>query len=237
MHSILLIIVFSLILNSTQAQSDKKAKVKRYLYHSHGISFQNFENLNARVALYPQYAKAKSSTGTLQFGVFAQRNRWLTSYSINGGNSLSGDRKKKNSATIFLGSSADLGYNIIQSNRLSIYPFAGFGYENYKLKYNRDISALPFDSVLQSSAYLQEIEQPVFNNAFLAYRFGFGMFVTSRKFQQNSIGLQVGYTGSFGEKDWKANKTQILLNSPQDALAKVFASVLIRYQLKKNRQT
>ena len=70
------------------------------------------------------------------------------------------------------------------------------------------------------------------------YRLGMGVFVTSKKHTQNSVGLQVGYTGGFSPQEWKINKTQTLLNSPADKLSKISASVLIRYELRRkgNRQ-
>lgn len=228
-------LTFCLIIYSTitHAQSNGKPKVKRYFFHSHGISFQKFENLNKRVAAYPQFEQAKNSTGTLQFGTFAERNRVITGFSINAGSSLSGDREKKSTATSFFGMSADVGYNFLKSSRVSLYPFAGLSYETYKVKYNHDVSAIPFDSVLQSNNFQQRVENLVFNNSFLVHRLGIGVIVTSKKHPQNSLGLQVDYTGSFSGNKWKVNKSQTLLNSPLDKLSKVSASVLIRYQLKR----
>ncbi len=217
------------------AQNNSKKVVKRMLFHSHGISFQKFENLNKRIASYPQFERAKNSTGTLQFGTFAERKRLITGFSINAGSSLSGDREKKSTATSFFGLSADVGYNLLKGSRVSLYPFAGLGYETYKMKYNRDVSSLPFDSVLQSNTFQQRTENLIFNNSFLVYRLGMGVFVTSKKHTQNSVGLQIGYTGGFSSQEWKINKTQILMNSPVDKLSKISASVLLRYELRKPR--
>jgi hypothetical protein len=112
------------------------------------------------------------------------------------------------------------------------------GYETYKVNYNRDVSSIPFDSVLLSNTFQQRVENLVFNNSFLLYRLGMGVFITSKKHTQNSVGLQVGYTGGFSPQEWKINKTQTLLNSPADKLSKISASVLIRYELRRkgNRQ-
>lgn len=223
---------------ATSFAQKSKPEIKRLFFHSHGISFQKFENLNKRVAVYSQFEQAKNSTGTLQFGTFAERKRIITGFSINGGSSLNGDREKKSTATSFIGLSADVGYNLLKSSRVSLYPFAGLGYETYKVKYNRDVSSIPFDSVLQSNNFQQRAENLVFNNSFLVYRLGMGLFVTSIKNTQNSLGLQVGYTGAFSSQEWKINKTQILMNSPKDMLSKISASLLIRYELrrKNNRQ-
>jgi len=214
------------------AQSNREKVVKRMFYHSHGISFQKFENLNNRISAYPQFEQTKNSTGTLNFGTFAERNRLITGFSINAGSSLSGDRDKKSSALSFHGLSADVGYNLLKDSRVSLYPFAGLGYETYKVKYNRDVSSIPFDSVLQSNNFQQQAENLVFNNSFLIYRLGMGVSIASKKHIQNSLGLQLDYTGGFKENDWKINKSQSLLNSPKDKLSKLTVSILIRYQLK-----
>ncbi len=214
------------------AQNKPKPEVKRMFFHSHGISFQKQENLNKRIAAYPQFEQAKNSTGTLQFGMFAERNRLITGYSINTGSSLSGDREKKSTNTSFFGLSADVGYNLLKSTRVSLYPFVGLGYETFKVRFNRDVSNVPFDSVLMSNNAQQRVENLDFDNSFFVFRAGLGLFVSSKLHVQNSVGLQVGYTGSFVEQEWKINKTQTLLNSPKDKLSKLAASILIRYQFK-----
>lgn len=225
------IILFCLTLN-INAQQKKKYPVKRFLFHSHGISFQTFENLNKRISLYPQFEQSKNSTGTFQFGIVTERNKLITSFSINAGSSLSGKRDKKSTATNFMGFSADAGYNLLQNTRLAFYPFAGLGYEKFKATFNRDNSTLSFDSVLQSVNFQQGTENLVLTNSFIVYRLGLGINVTSRKHLEKSLGLQVGYSGGFNGNDWKINKSQILLNSPKDNLSKFFTSVIIRYQLK-----
>ena len=229
----LLAFLFTFISYISYAQNRSKKEVKRMFFHSHGISFQKFENLNKRIAAYPQFELAKNSTGTLQFGIVAERDRLITSYSINAGSSLSGDRKKKSTNTSFFGLSADAGYKLLKSASVSLYPFAGLGYEGYKVKLNKDVSAVPFDSVLNSTNFQQRAENIVFNNSFMLYRLGVGMVITSKKHVRNSIGLQVDYSGSFKTKEWRINRSQTLFNSPKDNLSKIAVSILIRYQLSK----
>lgn len=231
MKVIPLAVFFSLINCITYAQKKGNAVVKRMFFHSHGISFQKFENLNKRITAYPQFEPAKNSTGTLQFGIVAQRKRIINGYSINAGSSLSGDREKKSTGTSFFGISADVGYNILKSTGVLLYPFAGLGYEGYKIKLNRDVSTFPFDSILTSGNFQQRAENLVFNNSFMLYKVGLGLVVTSKKHVRNSIGLQVDYSGSFKSNSWKINKSQMLLNSPKDNLSKIGVSLLIRYQL------
>jgi opacity protein-like surface antigen len=233
MKFIRLAFLFAISSLVSYGQGQNKPQTKRFFYHSHGISFQKFENLNKRISNNPQFEQAKNSIGTLEFGMFAERNKLITIYSINAGSSLSGDREKKSASVNFTGLSADAGYSLIKNTRVSLYPLVGVGYETFKVKYNKDVSSVPFDSVFQSNNFQQRVESLVINNSFFVYRFGAGMFITSRKHFQNSIGFQLGYTGSFSEDEWKINKSQTLLNSPKDNLSRLSASVLIRYQFKK----
>ncbi len=214
------------------AQQKKKSPVKRMLFHSHGISFQKFDVLNKRITSYSQFQSSKNSTGTFQFGLITERNRLITGLIVNAGSSLSGNRNKKSTTTNFWGVAADAGYNLLKSTQVSLYPFVGLRFEKYKMKFNRDISSVPFDSVLQSVSFQQRAENVVFTNSFIVYMIGMGINVTSKKHIQNSAGLQVGYTGSLGEHEWKINKSQTLLNSPKDNLSKIFISIIFRYYLK-----
>lgn len=225
---LIFLLSFSMLAN---AQAAKKKNVKRTLYHSHGISFQRFDNLNKRVAANSQFESLKSSTGTFEFGVITERNKLITGLCVNAGSSLSGNRNKKSSAINYWGLASDAGYNLLKSNRLSLYPFAGIGYEKYKVIFNKDISSVPFDSVLQNVYIQQQVQNISFTNSFFIYRLGIGINVTSKKHLQNSVGLQVGYTGSFSAYEWKINKSQTLFNSPDDNLSKIFTSIIIRYQL------
>ena len=228
------LLLFSII---TNAQTGAKSDVKRMLFHSHGISFQKFNNLNNRISTYPQFQQPKNSTGTFELGFLTERNRFVSGLSFNVGSSLGGSRNKKSSSTSFVGIAIDAGYNLLKSARFSLYPFAGLGYESYRVTLNRDNSSVPFDSVLQSNVFQQRAESLLFTNSFLVYRVGMGAFVTSKKHTQNSVGLQVGYTGGFKPGDWKINGSQTLLNSPVDNLSKIYTSIIIRYELKrKNRR-
>ena len=215
------------------AQTGKNPRVIRYFFHSHGISFQNFPNLNARIQSFPQYADLKKTTGTLEFGVITKRNKTLILYNFITGSSLSGNKEKKSTATKFIGGSIDLGYNFLEKNNLSIYPFIGLGIVKYNVLLRKDNSSIPFDSVLQNSIVQQNVVPLTFNNNFLAYKTGIGINLKSAKHFRNSAGLQMGYSGSFNESKWKVNSTQILTNSPKDILSKFFLQINILYQIRK----
>ena len=231
MRALLLIIIICPFL--LFAQSKENPKVVRYFFHSHGISFQDFKNLNARVRSFPQYADLKRSTGTLEFGLITKRDKTLILYNFIVGSSLSGNKEKKSTATKFLGGSIDLGYNVLEKNNLSIYPFLGLGFVKYSVLLKKDYSSIPFDSLLQNSTVQQNVSPLNFNNNFLAYKTGIGINLKSVKHPRNSAGLQMGYSGSFNKSKWKVNNTQLLDNSPKDLLSKLFFQVNILYQMSK----
>ena len=146
---------------------------------------------------------------------------------------LSGNKEKKSTTTKFIGGSIDLGYNFLEKNNLSIYPFIGLGIVKYNVLLRKDNSSIPFDSVLQNSIVQQNVVPLTFNNNFLAYKTGIGINLKSAKHPRNSAGLQMGYSGSFNESTWKVNNTQILTNSPKDILSKIFLQINILYQIRK----
>lgn len=229
------LICYFLFLSITSiAQESKGIKIRNF-YHSHGISFQKFGNLNKRIAVFPQFEQPKNSTGIFEFGLITERNKLLTGFNINAGSSLSGTRNIKSTATNFWGLAANAGYNLLNSSRVSLFPYTGLGYEKYKVIFNRDVSNVPFDSVLQSGNVQQRVENIVFTNSFINYKAGIGFSVKSKKHKQNSIGLLLDYSGSFKANDWKINKLQTLSNSPKDNLSKIAASILIRYQFKQKK--
>lgn len=81
-HLFICLTFFSIV---TNGQIISKADMKKSIFHSLGISFQKFENLNKRVAAYPQFEQSKNSMGTFQFGRFDERNRLIRILSIEGG--------------------------------------------------------------------------------------------------------------------------------------------------------
>ncbi len=221
---------------SSLAQKRIRPEVTRFLFHSHGVSFQKFEGFRQRLAATPQLELPKNSVGTLAFGFFAERGRLISIYSFNGGSSLNGDPEKKSTSTSFLGFSADFGYDLLKNTQLALYPFAGLGFDRFQLTFQKDASAVPFDSVLLSPNVQPQTVKREFSNDAMVYRLGLGFLYTSKKNVRNSVGAQLGYSGSFKATEWVMNETQILQNSPTDKLSRVAAHLVFRYQLKKKRQ-
>lgn len=227
----LCVLIISLPLCSI-AQTKEEPAVKRYFTHTHGISYQKFDNMNNRIKMFPQYEQLKNTTGTLQLGLITERKKTIFNYLLQVGTSLSGDNKKKSTATRYTGFAFDLGYYIYKGNRFSVYPMAGLGIVNFKLVLNRDNTAVPFDSVINSPTVRQNVEPLKLANRFITYRLGAGGNITSKRHPRNSFGLQAGYVGSFKDEEWRVNTTQILANSPNDKLSQIYVHLLLRYELR-----
>ena len=226
-----LIVLIVLLPSLTKAQTKETPSVKRYFSHTHGISYQKFDNMSNRIKMFPQYAPLKNTTGTIQFGIITERKKTIFNYLLTIGSSLSGDKKKKSTATRFQGFAFDLGYYIYKGNRFSVYPMAGLGIQNYTLVLNRDNTTVPFDSVINSPTVRQNVEPLKLANRFITYRLGAGGNITSKRHPRNSFGLQAGYVGSFNEEEWRVNTTQIIANSPNDYLSQIYVLILLRYEL------
>ena len=220
----------------TFAQKTNKSKPNRYLYHTHGLSFQKFSNLNKRVTANPLYEPIKNNVATFQFGYIAERKKLSYNIGITIGSSFSGKKNTRSTNIRILEYSLDGAYNAFQKNRFSIAPFVGLALDNYTIKFNRDNSAVPFDSVVASTNLLQKTASLVFKNTFINYRAGINFTYKSVRKSGNAVGLQVGYAGGFSNNDWKINSIQALADSPKDALSKVFTHLVFTYQIHNNRR-
>ncbi len=232
-NSFLLIMVLPII---GIAQTKEKAKPNRYLYHTHGISFQKFYNLNKRVTTNPMYEPIKNNVATFQFGFIGERKNTSFNTGITVGSSFSGKKNTRSTNIRILGFSLDAGYTIFTKDRFFIASLISIGLDNYTVKFNRDNSALPFDSVVASTNNLQKTVPLVFNNTFVNYRVGLSFNYKSKRIPRNAVGLQIGYAGSFVDNDWKINNTQILANSPKDGLSKIFTHIIFRYQVRSDKK-
>ena len=212
--------------SSSNAQHHKKDKCLPMFTHSFGGSFQQFDGLNSRVANLPQFKQLKDYTATLGLGWLKEENRVISSGSITLGSSMSGHRDEKSSTVRYAAINADLGYDVIKSEKVMLYPFAGLGFQHYQAIFYKDNSGVAFNDVLQSTAVKNSISSVRFNNSFLVYRLGLGFAVQSPKCPASSIGIQAGFAGSFKNHAWKSNENQALGNAPVDKINQVFASIV-----------
>ena len=192
-----------------------------------GASFQKFDGLNSRVAGLPQYKTLKDYAATLGFGWLKEQNRVISNAGLMIGSSMSGHRDKKSSTIRYIGIHADIGYDLLKNEKIMLYPLVGLGLQAYQAIFYKDNSAVNFEDVLESTAFQNSITPVKFKNGFVVYRAGFGISFKSPKDPSNSIGIQVGYTGSFKKNDWKTNDSQSLANSPEDRISQVFVSLIL----------
>lgn len=211
---------------SSNAQQDKNEKFMPMITHSIGGSFQKFDGLNSRVASLPQFKQLKDYTATIGLGWLKEDKRVVSSGNVTIGSSMSGHHDQKSSTIRYGTINLDLGYDLIKSERIMLYPFAGVGFQGYQAIFFKDNSGVAFDDVLQSSTVKNTISSVRFNNSFFVYRLGLGFAIQSQKCPGSSIGLQAGFAGSFKNRAWKSNENQTLGNAPIDKINQGFASIV-----------
>jgi hypothetical protein len=225
----ILLMSFSLISIAQEhtGHSDHKNRFMPVMVRGLGGSFQEFEGLNSRVANNPQYKELKNYAGVLSLGWQTERKRIITGSGISLGSSMSGDRGKKSSTIRYIGLNLDLGYDLLKSEKIMLYPLAGVGAQAYQALFYRDNSGTNFNDILQSPNLQNSISAVKFTNTFFTYRVGFGISVKSPKHPSSSIGMQAGYTGSFNKNDWKANENRVLNNAPEDRLSQFNITLIL----------
>jgi hypothetical protein len=228
---LLTIIAFSA---SAQRRHDRRKYDKEHMMQympsvtrSLGGSIQKFNGINSRVANLPQYKQLMDYTATLGLGWFKEKDRLISNGGVTIGSSMSRHRDQKSSTIRYIAFNADIGYDLLKNENISLYPLAGLGVQAYQAVFFKDNSAVDFNGVLTSPSAQTSITPVKFKNQFLVYRFGAGVSFTSPKCPSNSIGLQGGYTGSFRRNDWKTNYGQTLGNSPTDRISQFYISLLL----------
>lgn len=233
------IVMLSLLLAITlpsAAQQEKahdkgnRKKMAAYLpsvTRSVGGSFQRFNQLNDRIANFPQYKQLKGYTPTLGLGWMKEKNQLISDMGLTLGSSLSGHKDEKSSTIRYIGLNANIGYDVVKDKKISLYPLAGIGFQTYQAIFYKDNSGVDFNDVLSSPANQNSIRPVKFKNEFLLYRIGAGISFTSPKHPHCSIGLQTGYTGSFEKRAWKSNEYQSLGNAPKDRISQFYISLIL----------
>ncbi len=209
--------------------------VRVFFTYGFGYHHQSFDGLKNRLTNRPEYEKPGSSIFSFNAGWNVERNHFLFDANFIFGNSFTGDADKRSSSLGLFGSGLLLGYNFLKNQHLRFYPFAGLSYHAYIAKLNKDISAIPFDSVLQSNAVQQRTEPLTFTNGFLGYQAGFGIdFMKLKRNYLRSIGIRASYSGSFTREIWRINETQLLQNAPSDKVKQF--NVSLQFGLGRNRR-
>ncbi|MBX3254999.1 MAG: hypothetical protein KF862_12730 [Chitinophagaceae bacterium] len=198
-----------------------------YITRSIGASFQSFNGLNGRVANLPQYSQLKDVAATLGLGWFKEMNRVISDAGFTIGSSMSRKKDEKSSTIRHIGFNANIGYDVLKNEKITLYPLVGLGAQAYQAVFYKDNSAIDFNDVLASPAVESSITPVRFNNAFLVYRAGIGVAFKSPGHPSNAIGLQAGYTGSFRKNAWKSSAGQLLGNAPQDRISQFYVSLVL----------
>jgi len=195
------------------------------VYKNIGLSGQKFDNLNSRIKNYNQYKALPEEIFTIGVGSIMQKGHFVALNGFTVGYAMNGNRKKKNSTLGFIGINADAGYNLFTpASRAMIYPTVGLGLEGYRARFNKDLGTTSFNDVLGSNTDQNAIRPVTFYNLFFNYRFGLNFALQSQD-RTGAVGLQLGYTGSFNDNSWSTNYNQVLTNSPQDRLSRLFANL------------
>ncbi len=238
------IFVYLLICFTLTASAQEKKKVHHYdkekmeewlpsMTLSLGGSFQDFRNFNSRLKNLPQYQQLRVYTPTLALGWFKERDRLISDVGITFGSSMGNWRKHKQSTVRYVGFNANAGYDVLNNEKITLYPLAGIGYQTYQAILYKDNSNVNFNDVLTSPVIQNSINNISFYNSFWVYRLGAGVLFTSSKHPQGSIGLQAGYTGSFQKRSWRTRDNQILRNTPRDGVSQFYIGVVFTHKPQK----
>jgi hypothetical protein len=209
------------------AQHENMGNVFPEITHVIGGSFQKFDGLNSRIANFPQYKQLPDYAAMLELGWFKMRKRVISTGGINVASSMGANHDKRSSTIRFIGGHADVGYNLLTSDRVILYPLAGLGYEMYQARFFKDNSAVDFDNAAGSSTVQNNLHSFDLRNAFFNYRFGFGIAFKHPRYPSGTIGIQAGYTGSFQSNPWKSSQDQTLGNAPEDKLSRFYVGLVL----------
>jgi hypothetical protein len=212
---------------TAQAQHHKKRPVgsTASMYFGMGAAGQSFSQLNSRIAARPELQPLRKTQGMFYLGFAKERKNVLFDFNFGVGSSLSGDAERKSSNISMFTSSINIGYNFSNNKNIRVYPFIGIGGETFMAKFFRDVSAIPFDSVLQNTSWQQRTAPSKFTSNFFTYKLGFAVDFLNKNNPHYAIGLKVGYTGGFKDVSWRVNDNQVLANAPVDRLSGWFASI------------
>ena len=208
-----------------KAKWDKMKSNKPIMTRGVGVSFQNFDDLNHRIAGFPQFEGLNNRIWTLSAGSMHVMDNFVSQMTITAGSSLTGNPKERSSALRTIGGGIDIGYDVIPSKTVMVYPMVGLGAETYHAIFYRDVNAVPFDAVANSTTVQNSIRKTKFVNSAFTYRLGMGFSVKSPK-DDGTIGVQLGYVSGFHDERWKSAEYQNLSNAPHDVIKRFSISLI-----------
>lgn len=222
--------IFSLSV-SAQEKNYKKAKWQKMkdmmpvMTRGIGVSFQNFDNLNHRIAGFPQYDGLNNRIWTISAGSMHVMKNFVSQMTITAGSSLTGDPDERSSTLRTIGGGIDFGYDVIPAKRVMLYPLVGLGAETFHAIYYRDVTAVDFDAAANSTTVQNSLRKTKFVNSAFTYRLGLGIAFKSPD-DKGSVGLQAGYVSGFHDEKWKSYEYQSLSNAPHDVIKRFSISLI-----------
>jgi hypothetical protein len=230
------LLISCLLLTLTTIGSAQSATDSARVFFQFGFGYhrQSFDGINTRIQNRPEYEKLEANIFSFSLGHSVEHKKVLLNTNILFGSSLNGNIDKRSSSVSMLDIGVNLGYNFSNNQKIRVYPFAGVSYNVYMSKLNKDVSAIPFDSVLQSNAVQQRTEPLTFTNGFFCYQGGIGIdFVKQKNGYMRTIGIKASYTGSFSRETWRINETQLLQNAPSDKISQF--NISLQFGIGRNR--
>ena len=231
----LLLLSCALLLSALGFSQSSRSDSSTYMmYWGVGYQYQSFGNLSNRIGGRPDLQKPGSSLGTIVIGVNGETKGFMRDFQVRFGSNITGDDEKRNTTIMNFGASVTVGYNFSKKSNFRFYPFVGISGENYFAKFNRDISAVPFDSIIASNTVQQRTEPVKFSNMFFCYQGGLAVDFINTKYRfLTSIGLRASYTGSFKSRTWRVNDNQLITGAPSDRISQFNASLLFSFGRKR----
>ncbi|HMI78684.1 MAG TPA: hypothetical protein VK484_07815 [Ferruginibacter sp.] len=230
MKTIILILLCSISVSLSaqdkKAWNDKMHKYAPMMMRGIGVTFQEFEGLNSRIAEFPEYKQTRNHMWTISAGSMHVMKNFISQLSVTGGSSLTGDPDERSSTMRTLSGGFDLGYDLIPADMIMLYPMVGIGGECYTAVFYKDVNAVDFDDVACSPGVQNSIRSVKFKNSFVTYRFGLGLAFKSLK-HPGTIGIQGGYTGAFKERTWRSAENQFLNGAPSDDINRWSVSLVL----------
>ena len=163
------------ISGSVAAQEKNKNQMNSQFTGGIGVSLQNFDGLNERIAKFPQYKKLGDYMVTFELGMLKEHQRMISDMNFMIGSSFS-NHDKKASDTRFLGVNIGFGYDLLKEKNIMLYPLVGLGLEGIQARFYRDNSSVPFDSLLQSPSVQPTLHSIDYTNYFFLLPAWFWLF-------------------------------------------------------------
>lgn len=211
--------------NHSKAKWNKMKSMMPVMTRGIGVSFQNFDNLNHRIAGFPQYDGLNNRMWTISAGSMHVQKNFVSQLTITGGSSLTGKPDERSSTLRTIGGGIDFGYDLIPSEKLMVYPLVGLGAETFHAIYYRDVTAVEFDAAANSTTVQNSLRKTKFVNSAFTYRLGLGIAFKAPD-NKGSIGIQAGYVAGFHDENWKSYEYQTLNNAPHDKIQRFAVSLV-----------